>query len=276
MMNRRAFIGSVTATVLLHRLGSFARNHSLKTIGMQLYTVRRQLEKDFEGTLAKVAALGYKEVEFAGYFHHKPPEVKSILDRHGLKAPSTHIVMADLRNKLSQVLEDSHVIGHEYIVLPWIDEKDRHPLDNWKRIAEFMNQTAEKVHQSGFQFAYHNHNFEFENMDGKMPYDVLQENTDRKLVKFEMDLYWITRGHQDPLKYFDKYPGRFPLVHVKDMDKNSENYTEVGRGRIDFKRVFAQADKGGIKHYFVEQDETPGSPFDSLKISYDNLSKLQF
>jgi sugar phosphate isomerase/epimerase len=234
------------------------------------------MEKDFEGSLAKVAALGYKEVEFAGYFNHKPQDVKAILDRHGLKAPSTHIPMADLRKKLPQVLEDAHVIGHEYIVLPWIDEKDRRPLDNWKRIAEFMNQTAETVQQSGLQFAYHNHNFEFENIDGQMPYDLLQENTDRKLVKFEMDLYWITRGGQDPLKYFNQYPGRFPLVHVKDMDKNSENFTEVGRGRVDFKRVFAQSEKGGIKHYFVEQDETPGSPFDSLKISYDYLSNLRF
>ncbi|HZR32027.1 MAG TPA: sugar phosphate isomerase/epimerase [Terriglobales bacterium] len=277
MMDRRSFIGAVGATVLAQRLGAFAADRQLKRIGMQLYTVRTQLEKDFEGTIAKVAEIGYKEVEFFTYYGHDPKEVKAILERHGLTSPSTHVPMKDLRDKLQQTIDAAHIIGHEWIVNPWVDEEDRGSIENWKRIAAFLNQTAMKVQAAGLKFAYHNHDFEFKPTDGRLPYDVLQADTDPKLVQFEMDLYWITRGGQDPLKYFNKFPGRYPLVHVKDMEKPpGHNFTEVGRGRIDFKRIFAQSEKAGIQHYYVEQDETPGSPFDSLKISYDYLKTLKY
>ncbi len=277
MMDRRSFIGAVGATVLAQRLGAFAADRQLKKIGMQLYTVRTQLEKDFEGTIAKVAEIGYKEVEFFTYYGHDPKEVKAILERHGLTSPSTHVPMKDLRDKLQQTIDAAHIIGHEWIVNPWVDEEDRGSIENWKRIAAFLNQTAMKVQAAGLKFAYHNHDFEFKPTDGRLPYDVLQADTDPKLVQFEMDLYWITRGGQDPLKYFNKFPGRYPLVHVKDMEKPpGHNFTEVGRGRIDFKRIFAQSEKAGIQHYYVEQDETPGSPFDSLKISYDYLKTLKY
>jgi len=277
MMDRRSFIGAVGATVLAQRLGAFGADRQLKKIGVQLYTVRTQLEKDFEGTIAKVAEIGYKEVEFFTYYGHEPKEVKAILERHGLTSPSTHVPMKDLRDKLQQSIDAAHIIGHEWIVNPWVDEEDRGSIENWKRIAAFLNQTAMKVQAAGLKFAYHNHDFEFKPTDGRLPYDVLQADTDPKLVQFEMDMYWITRGGQDPLKYFNKYPGRYPLVHVKDMEKPAgHNFTEVGRGRIDFKRIFAQSEKAGIQHYYVEQDETPGSPFDSLKISYDYLKNLKY
>jgi sugar phosphate isomerase/epimerase len=276
-MDRRSFIGAVGATVLAQRLGAFGADRQLKKIGVQLYTVRTQLEKDFEGTIAKVAEIGYKEVEFFTYYGHEPKEVKAILERHGLTSPSTHVPMKDLREKLQQSIDAAHIIGHEWIVNPWVDEEDRGSIENWKRIAAFLNQTAMKVQAAGLKFAYHNHDFEFKPIDGRLPYDVLQADTDPKLVQFEMDMYWITRGGQDPLKYFNKYPGRYPLVHVKDMEKPARhNFTEVGRGRIDFKRIFAQSEKAGIQHYYVEQDETPGSPFDSLKISYDYLKNLKY
>ena len=291
MMNRRTFLGAVSASVAAYKLGAFAEggpfkpgfglsgdaNRQLKTIGVQLYTVRRELAKDFEGTIAKIADIGYKELEFFTYQDHSPQDVKAILQRHGLTSPSVHVDMKQLRDNLPQAIEAAHVIGHEYIVNPWVNAEDRKSIDDWKRIAAFLNQTAMKVNAAGLKFAYHQHNFEFAPTEGRLPYDVLLADTDPKLVKFEMDLYWITRGGQDPLKYWNKYPGRFPLLHIKDMQKPpGQNFTEVGRGRIDFKKYLANADKAGAQHYFVEQDETPGSPFDSLKISYEYLKQLRF
>ena len=133
MMSRRSFIGAVGATILAQRVGMFAAGRHLDTIGVQLYTVRGEMEKDFEGTIAKVAGIGYKEVEFAGYFNHKPEDVKAILERNALKSPATHIPMADLRNKLSEVLDTSHAVGHEYIIMPWIDKEDRGTLETGKK-----------------------------------------------------------------------------------------------------------------------------------------------
>ncbi|HLX75479.1 MAG TPA: sugar phosphate isomerase/epimerase, partial [Terriglobales bacterium] len=217
MMNRREFLGTAAATVVFSRLAAFAGDeHKLGAIGLQLYTVRDQMAKDFEGTIAKVAATGYKETEFAGYFKRTPQQVKAVLERNHLVAPSAHIPVEELRAKLPQVIEAAHVIGHEYIVNPWINEEDRGSLDKWKKMAEFFNETGRKVKEAGLQFAHHNHDFEFKPTDGKVPYDLLLKETDPDLVKLEMDLYWITAAGQDPLKYFNEYPGRFPMLHVKD------------------------------------------------------------
>jgi sugar phosphate isomerase/epimerase len=173
-----------------------------------------------------------------------------------------------------KALDDAHVIGQSFIVCPFIDEKLRSEPDGWKRVGETFNRAGEASKKAGIQFGYHNHNFEFKPQDGKLPYDILLAETDPNLVKMEMDLFWITKGGQDPLKYFDRYPGRFPLVHVKDMKKDGE-MTEVGSGTIDFKRIFAQSDKAGIQHYFVEHDQ-PKSPLDSSKASFEYLQQLRF
>jgi sugar phosphate isomerase/epimerase len=249
----------------------------LKTIGAQLYTVRRELEKDFEGTLARVAALGYREVEFAGYFNHKPEEVRRVLARHGLAAPSAHFQLAEWRGDLQPLIDAAHAVGHDYLLLAWTPPEVRKTLDDYRRLAELCNRAGERLHGAGLQFAYHNHDFEFAPVEGRTPYDLLLERTDPRLVKLEMDLYWIVKGGGRPVEYFERWPGRYPLLHVKDMDATAKrDFTEVGRGVIDFKTVFAHAGRAGVRHYFVEQDETPGSPFDSLKISIDNLRRLEF
>lgn len=286
MMNRREFVGAVSATVLLSRFAAFAADeHKLGNIGLQLYTVRDQMAKDFDGTIAKVAATGYKEAEFAGYFNRTPQQVKAVLERNHMAAPSAHIPIEELRAKLPQVIEAAHVIGHEYIVNPWINQEDRGSLDDWKKIAAFFNETGRKVKDAGLQFAHHNHDFEFKPTGGQVPYDLLLKETDPNLVKMEMDLYWITAAGQDPLKYFNEYPGRYPMLHVKDRPTKlahpiyvTENakFAPVGRGVVDFKRVFAHADKGGVRHYYVEQDYTEGSPFEAIKISYEDLRKMRF
>jgi sugar phosphate isomerase/epimerase len=258
-------------------MASIARKRKLSRIGLQLYTVRRELEKDFEGTLAKVAALGFSEVEFAGYFNHTPQQVKSVLARNNLSAPSAHISTSALRADLQPTIDAASTIGHQYIICAYLSAEERKSLDDYKRFIDLFNSAGERFKKASLQFGYHNHDFEFVPIDGKIPYDMILAGTDQKIVKMEMDLYWITKAGQSPLKYFSSHPGRFPLVHVKDMDATPKRFfTEVGRGVIDFKQIFENADKAGIKHYFVEQDETPGSPFSSIKTSIDYLKQLEF
>ncbi len=290
-MDRRTFLGTMTAaTLLARRLGFAADDHKIEKIGLQLYTVRDLMKQDFDGTLAKVAATGYKEVEFAGYFDHSPKDVRAAVDRHGLTAPSAHIDFKSLSDdKLPAVIDAAKVVGHEYLVNPWIEEEIRKQPDAWKHAAETFNRAGEASKKAGIQFAYHNHWFEFLPVNGKLPYDILLTECDPNLVKMELDLCWITVGGQDPLKYFDRYPGRFPLVHVKDVKRippvtaggaqdfgsSMKDMTEVGSGIIDWKKIFAQSDKAGIKHYFVEHDN-PKKPLESIKTSYDYLARLRF
>jgi sugar phosphate isomerase/epimerase len=277
------------ATLLTRRLGFAADDHKIEKIGLQLYTVRDLMKQDFDGTLSKVAAVGYKEVEFAGYFDHSPKDVRTAVDRHGLTAPSAHIDYKNLGDKFPEVIEAAKVVGHEYLVNPWIDEDIRKQPDGWKQAAETFNRAGEACKKAGIQFAYHNHWFEFLPVNGKLPYDLLLTECDPNLVKMELDLCWITVGGQDPLRYFDRYPGRFPLVHVKDVKRippvtaggrqdfgsSMKDMTEVGSGIIDWKKIFAQSDKAGIKHYFVEHDH-PRKPLESIKKSYEYLARLRF
>jgi sugar phosphate isomerase/epimerase len=294
-MKRRTFIGTSIAAAAAYavRPSWAASAHKIDRVGLQLYTVRSEMPKDFEGTIAKVAQTGYKEVEFAGYYKHSPADVKAILSKNGLTAPSTHIPLDIVENQWPETLEAAHTIGHEYIVCPWVDEKLRN-AEGWKHIVEVFNKAGEASQKAGIQFCYHNHSFEFSPVDGlggKLAYDYLLESTDPKLVKMEMDLCWISVAGKDPLDYFNKYPGRFPMVHVKDY-VNDPNATssyagatgsvvfkgrleDVGKGTIDFKRIFAASGKGGIQHYFVENDDAK-QPFEDIKISYDYLSNVRF
>jgi sugar phosphate isomerase/epimerase len=261
---------------------------SIPRVGMQLYTVRNELEKDFDGTLAKIAAIGYKEVEFAGYLNRSPIQVRDALRKHRLSAPAAHVDYTTLTTKLSAAIDAAGVIGHHYLVNPWIDESIRKQPDAWKRIAEAFNKAGEQCSRAGVQFAYHNHHFEFDPVDGRLPYDILLEQCNDRLVKMELDLFWIAAAGKDPLEYFAKYPDRFHLVHVKGLSKTSPpgaaapiasilpTITDVGRSDvIDWKRIFARSTQAGIRHYFVEHD-VPKDPFASLKASYDYLAKLQF
>jgi sugar phosphate isomerase/epimerase len=273
---------------LTSRLGWAAGDHKIDKVGVQLYTVRDLMKSDFEGTIAKVAAIGYKEVEFAGYFGRTPQQVRAVLDKNGLKAPATHVQYDELDEKFPAVIEASKTIGLEYIVCPWIPEDLRKSPDIWKQASEKFNRCGEQSKKAGMQFAYHNHWFEFLPVDGKLPYDALLELCDKDLVKMELDLCWITTAGGDPLKYFDRYPGRFPLVHVKDLKKlpvitaggpqnfgDTVDLTEVGSGIIDWKRIFAASDKAGIKHYIVEHDH-PKAPLESIAGSYAYLNKLRW
>ena len=292
--NRRSFLGRVGAGVAAAAAGParlFAQTHRIDRLGMQLYTVRDAMAKDFDGTLAKVAALGYKEVEFAGYFDKSPQEVKAALVRNGLTSPSTHVGYDMLGDKFPGVIEASPVIGHEFIVNPWIDETIRSQPGAWARAAAAFNRAGESSRKAGIQFAYHNHHFEFVPVEGQMPYELLLKTCDPALVKMELDLCWACAAGQDPVAWFDKYPGRFPMVHVKGIKRlrpDAARWTEappiqellpdvsdVGPGPIDWARIFAGGEKAGIQHYFVEHDQPP-SPFDSLAASAKYLEGLRF
>ena len=277
-MERREFVQTMAgAGLAIACTGSSraARAARLDKVGIQLYTVRDQMKADFEGTLAHIAEIGYKEVEFAGYFDHAPADVKAILNRHGLAAPSTHVAFEN-DEKWKAALDTAKTIGHEYIVMPWIPQERRKTLDDWKNFAQVFNHAAQMAHDAGIQFAYHNHDFEFPKMDGQIPYDVLLQNTDPKLVQLEIDLYWITKAGQDPLAYFSRWPGRVPLVHVKDSAGPPEHkMVDVGQGKIEWKRIFAKREQAGIKHFFVEHDQPP-QPFDDIAASYKYLSQLEF
>jgi sugar phosphate isomerase/epimerase len=298
-MNRRTFVKTTTAaataavSTAMFPWRSRAAQHEIGAVGIQLYTVRQLMKDDFPGTLAKVAGVGYKEVEFAGLYNRTPKEVRAILDQNGLRSPSGHVPYATVEKQWPETIEAAHVLGQKFIVCPWIDEKQR-TADGMKRAAELFNKAGETSRKAGVQFAYHNHSWEFsplEGLGGKTVYDYLLENTDPKDVKMEMDLCWISVTGNDPLTYFQKYPGRFPLVHVKDWVKDGTTspefagafgpakYTgrmaDVGQGSIDWKRIFADSTQAGIQHYFVENDE-PKSPLEDIRVSYEYLHGLRF
>jgi sugar phosphate isomerase/epimerase len=280
-MDRRTFIAGTVVASVATQITWAAGDHKIEKIGLELYTVRDLLKKDFEGTLAKVAKIGYKEVELAGYFEHlsdlNPPPGKAlqILDANGLTAPATHVAYSALApENLAKVIEGSKTLGLKYIVNPSIDRELAKTADGWKRAAETFNRAGEEAQKSGIQLGYHNHTEEFKAVDGQLPYDILLSECDPNLLKMELDLGWIHEAGADPIAYFEKYPGRFPLVHVKDFDKNGM-MTDVGSGVIEWAKIFAKSDVAGIKHYFVEHDN-PMLPFETIQRSYDYLVKLHF
>lgn len=279
--NRRDFLGlsaGALAALGFRRLGFHGgAMEKLGPIGVQLYTVRDLLKSDFEGTIAKVAQIGYKEVEFADYFGRTPAQIRQVLHDHGLSAPSTHIGYDVLmKGEWPKAVDTSAAIGHQYMVVAWIDEDQRKTLDGWKKVAERLNGAAEVAKKSGLRMAYHNHSYEFVPLEGKVPYDQLLADTDSSLVWLEMDLYWVTAGGKAPLDYFARWPGRIRLVHIKDSKGPPKHeMTDVGSGVIPWAEILRHHKQAGIEHYFVEHDE-PKDALASIAASYRFLRRLEF
>lgn len=283
--NRRTFIATLGAAAVGAATGcavAAAPRRKLSRIGLQLYTVRDQMKADLPGTLSRVAAVGYKEVEFAGYFGRSPAEIRELLARNSLTSPSTHVPIEMVRAQLRKTLDDAKQIGHQWIVIPWLAESERGNLDSWKRLAAEFNVAGRAARDAGLRFAYHNHDFELQPIpvrtptSASIPLEVLITETDPALVDFELDLYWLAKGGGDALSYFTRFGKRFPLVHVKDSRGAPEHtMTEVGSGSIDFRRIFAEGDKGGLRHYFIEHDN-PADPIASIRTSYNHLSTLEY
>lgn len=245
---------------------------TLEAIGLQLYTVRSLMAEDVEGTLEEVAAIGYREVEFAGYFDRSPTDLRATLDGLGLRAPAVHLPIQTFRAGLDAAIEAATTLGHVYLVLPYLDHGERGSLDGYRRLAEEMNGFGERCRAAGRRFAYHNHDFELAELEDRVPLEVLIEETDPELVTFEMDVYWLVNGGGDPLDYIARHPGRFALCHVKDRAPDGA-MVDVGAGAIDFAAIFARADEAGLRHYFVEHDR-PDGPLRSIAASYAHLRDL--
>jgi len=244
-------------------------------VGLQLYTIRDEMARSVERTLYEVGRIGYKEVEFAGYFDRPPRAIRQLLDRNGLKSPSAHVSLDTLRSGWYRTLNDASEIGQKWLVVPWLAEKDRNSIDAIKATAELMNRAAEDARTFRIKLAYHNHDFEFQEVEGRRIFDVLLEETDPERVQVELDLYWITKAGADPFAYFQRWPKRFPLVHVKDSAGPPDHaMTEVGKGTIDFAQIFARREEAGIEHYYVEHDN-PSDPMASINTSYRYLKALE-
>jgi hydroxypyruvate isomerase len=276
--DRREFLlaGLVLGTLALPRATrSAAPDSRLGAIGVQLYSVRQAMQQNFEATLKRVAAIGYKEVEFAGLFGRKPRQVQVLLAGLGLNAVSMHVPFETLDQGWDGVLEDARALGCRYLVIPSIPANLRTSLDDYRRIADRFTRAAGAAKKAGLEFAYHNHAVDFSPLEHRLPFDVLLEATDPELVGYELDLYWIVRAGQDPQRYFNRWPGRCKLVHVKDSLGGPEHrMTEVGSGIIDWPAMLASARAEGVQHFFVEQDDA-AQPLASIATSFAYLRKLQ-
>lgn len=290
MTSRRSFIKSTSLLSAGAMLSPSIFEYEKKYIGLQLYTVREAMQSDPEGTLAKVAQIGYNSLEGATYtgtekfYGLEPAAFAKLLKQNNLIMPSSHFKLGEekingetvkgtILSDWQKAVDDAATVGLKYMTLSSLAPAERGGLDHFKIVAEHLNKAGETCKKSGIQLCYHNHNYEFVEQDGQLPYNILL-STNKDSVKMEIDLYWVTKAGKDPIALFNEHPGRFPLWHVKDMDNTPEHYfTEIGNGTIDFKKLFTQANKSGLKYFFVEQDKTPGSPFDSIIKSMTYIKK---
>ncbi len=293
-MDRREFIrtsalaSAALAAGPLQHCAMLSKNDKATPIGLQVYTLREQLVANLEDTLRQIAAIGYEYIELFGYregqyLGRSIQQVGKLLADIGLKVPSSHTltgahepnVKGTLVNQWERAVADAKALKQSYMVCAYLMESERQSIDDYKRLAELFNKSGEVCKQYGIQFAYHNHDFEFFTLNGQIPFDVLLAETDPALVQFELDIYWINKAGFSHLDYFKKYPGRFPLWHVKDMDDTPEKaFAEVGSGVINWKETFAAAKTAGMQYFFVEQDVCKRPPIESVAISYQYLRSI--
>lgn len=249
----------------------------VKNVGINLYSVRDPMLSDATGTLQKLAEIGYKEIESAksvkgNYYGLEPKEIKKITKDLGLNLRSGHVpVNGDWQKSIDAAAE----AGQEYLISAGLPSRGQ-TVDNYKRVAETFNKAAEDCKKSNIIFGYHNGGSDFAKENGQVLYDVLLDNSDPDLVKMELDLGWAIVGGGDPIKYFDKYPGRFPLWHIKDIKKDKAESTEFGKGRIDITGLLKNQKKSDMKFLFIEQEEWDVSPLESLAYNYNYLVKLNY
>jgi len=258
-------------------------------VGLQLYTIRDAMAADVPGSLKKVSDLGYKYVELASYsdgkfYGYAPAEFKKMVSDLGMEVLSSHtqVENAGITLDNAKIMADAHAeVGAQYCIQPWVEEADRN-IESYKKMIGDLNEMGRIVKEVGIQFGYHNHNFEFENIDGVVPYyDLFMPEMDADLITMEIDFFWVSKAGQDPVEMFNKYPGRFQLFHMKDMytkeapffDVMKDDISAVGEGVIDFKGIMAAKEIAGMKHLFVEDDnQGNGKPFEALETSINNLT----
>lgn len=245
-------------------------------IAVQMFSLREEAEKDFAGTLKKVAELGFDGVELAGYGNLTAQEVKNLLDEYGLKAAASHISIDELESELEQVIEEQIILGSNYIVCPYLAEDRRHER-NYLALPSLLNEIGETCKRNGLTLCYHNHDFELETLsDGRKALEVIFDGTDPDKVKTEFDVYWLKKAGEDPISWLDKYRDRSPLIHLKDMTLDDEQFfAELGTGGVEIERILEQGEELNVAWWIVEQDATRLTPFRSMEISMNYLkSKL--
>ncbi|MDP3642585.1 MAG: sugar phosphate isomerase/epimerase [Bacteroidota bacterium] len=294
LQNRRDFLkisaaGSISMMLLGTAGCKTATDRKSFGVGLQLYTIRDAMDADVTGSLKKLSDLGYKNLELASYsngkfYGYSPVEFKKIVNDLGMDIISSHAAVesAGITVENAKIMADSHAaLGVKYCIQPWINEVDRN-VETYKRMIGDWNKVGEIMKEVGIQFGYHNHNFEFANINGIVPYyDIFLPEMDASLITMELDLFWASKAGQDPVAMFNKYPGRFQLLHFKDMRTNQapffdvikDDICSVGAGVIDFKKILASKEVAGTKYTFVEDDnQGNGKPFEALEISINNLT----
>jgi sugar phosphate isomerase/epimerase len=291
-MKRRQFIQTAAAASAAALIPSFALAAPKRKIGIQLYTLRDVIFKDVQGTLKQVADFGYQELELFGYndgkvFGKPVSEVAKMVKDMGMKITSGHYVtglisqpnkpasVGTLVNGWEQAASDAKILGQEYMVIAYLQKDERKTIDDYKKVCELINKNAEICTKYGMRIGYHNHDFEFEPIDGQVPYDLMLKELDPKSVSMELDLFWATYANHDPIKLIADHPGRFEQWHVKDMRKEDRKLNaDVGTGTIDFKAIFAKAKESGFKHFYIEHDTYPVSSIESVKADAQNIKAI--
>jgi sugar phosphate isomerase/epimerase len=266
MKTRREFLQSLSLVsggiLVSSSLSAAGRSALKKEAGIQLWTLRDTIGTDLNGTLTALSKLGYTSIEaygFDGSFYSRPAaEFRDFCAGLGISIHSSHTGIT--ASNAASYAEKAAIAGLEFLVLPSMMGRPESTLDDFRRLAEEMNQIGKICLEHGIRFGYHNHGFEFKPIDGQLPYDILLSNTDPKLVSFQLDIFWIKKGGQNPTDYFEKHPGRFSTWHIKDMGRDGESCI-VGNGNIDFKSLLKQAKTAGLERIFVEQEAySEGSP----------------
>ena len=296
MQNRREFLKiSATGSVGMMLLGSAGCSSGVVNdrksfgVGIQLYSIRDAMSADVPGTLKKVSDIGYKNLELASYadgkfYGYSPAEFKKLIGDLGLVPLSSHtqVESAGITMDKAKLMADSHAeLGVKFCIKPWIEAVDRN-VEQYKKMIADCNEVGKITKSVGIQFGYHNHNFEFTTINGIVPYyDIFMKEMDADLITMELDLFWASKAGQDPVEMFKKYPGRFQLLHMKDMHHNQAPFYEVvkddicsvGEGVIDFKKILAAKETAGAKYIFVEDDnQGNGKPFEGIDTSIKNLT----
>ena len=281
-MDRRSFIVAMPAIGFLGaRPGGLSvgaqglvsgRSLVLEEIGIQLYTLRALLSEDVAGTLAQVAEIGYRTVEFAGLYGLTPREMRRTLDAVGLRAVSSHAGVNDIRGDWTSFLEGAQELGQDFVFVPSIPESERTP-EGLRKLADDFNRAGEMAVSAGLHFGYHNHAWEFVVLsDGTITMDLLLERTEPRLVDWQMDIFWTVDGGGDPMAYLESHAGRVTSVHVKDRTPDGQ-MVDVGKGVIDFAMILPRAEELGMLHAFVEHD-MPDAPIESVRHSFNALNAL--
>jgi sugar phosphate isomerase/epimerase len=267
-LNRREFVLSVGAATVYP---SMPRSRQ-RPLGVQLYTVRSALERDFEGTLARIAGIGVAEVELAGTFGRSAAQVRGALAASGLTPIAAHVDHSVLDGAADRILDEVAAIGCRAVVVPWLPAEMRATLEDVRRVAAMFDGTAERARRAGLAFAYHNQAYDGQPLDGRVPLEVLLAASDPGLVGLELDVFWAAQAGIDPVAIIEQHPGRVRMIHAKDMAADGA-MVDVGRGTLDFARIISAGDVNGLEHIFVEHDE-PADAFESIRAGLSHLRRI--